>query len=329
MAFGNSAAGTAKYTASVAENVSGGTLEVPVTVSHLPGSPTTFEIEVLATGTAVEGADYRIGTKSVTFGPDDTTRTQNLTVTIVDDTDVEPGETIELRIAAADDPVDDLGDYYARGRNGSRATLTVTNDDIPLPGFDPDGSVTITDADTDITLAFAVPVKKDADGGDFSNADLANVLTLRTTDASGTALPFTATINPARTAITIDPTSALPDGAVYVAISNGYHDAVGNRGRAASVTFTVDSAAQSTDARLKALTGSTSTDGSDFSGTLDIGAFAVDDTAYAATVENAVTHVKLTPTANEAYATVRVGRRGSLAAVDSGEASGAIALEAG
>ncbi len=327
IAFGNSAAGTSTYTASVAENVSGGTLEVPVTVSHLPGSPTAFEIEVLAAGTAAEGADYRIATKSVTFGPDDSSKTQNLTVTIVDDADVEPGETIELRIAAADDPVDDLGDHYARNRNGSRATLTVTSDDIPLPAFEPDGSVTVTDAETDITLTFAVPVKKDADGGEFSGADLSNVLTLRT--GGGTALPFTATINQAGTAIMIDPASALPDGQVRVAISNGYYDAVGNRGRAASVTFTVDSAAQSTDARLKALTASSSTDGSAFSGTLDIGTFAVDDTEYAATVANAVTHVKLTPTANEAYATVRAGRRGSLAAVDSGEASGAIALDAG
>ncbi|MCY4393973.1 MAG: hypothetical protein OXC10_02430, partial [Rhodospirillaceae bacterium] len=257
IAFGGSAAATSAYTASVAEN--GGTLEVPVTVSHLPGSSTTFEVEVLATGTAGEGADYRIATKSVTFGPD-TSKTQNLTVTILNDADREPAETIVLRIAPADETVDDLGDYYARHASGSRATLTVTNDDVPLPGFGPDGSVTVTDAETDITLTFAVPVKKDADGGDFSGADLANVLTLRTTNASGTALPFTATINQARTAITIDPASSLPDGQVYAAISNGYHDAVGNRGRAASVTFTVDSAAQSTDARLKALTVSTSTD---------------------------------------------------------------------
>ncbi|MCY4555644.1 MAG: cadherin-like beta sandwich domain-containing protein, partial [Chloroflexi bacterium] len=176
IAFGNSAAGTSTYTASVAENVSGGTLEVPVTVSHLPGSPTTFEVEVLATGTAVEGADYRIGTKLVTFGPG-TSKTQNLTIAIVDDTNREPAETIELRIAAADNPVNDLGDYYARNARGSRATLTVTNDDIPLPGFAPDGSVTVTDADTDITLTFAVPVKKDTVGGDFSGADLSNVLT--------------------------------------------------------------------------------------------------------------------------------------------------------
>ena len=229
IAFGNSAAGTSTYTASVAEN--GGTLEVPVTVSHLPGSPTTFEVEVLATGTAVEGADYRIGTKSVTFGPG-TSKTQNLTIAIVDDTNREPAETIELRIAAADNPVNDLGDYYARNARGSRATLTVTNDDIPLPGFAPDGSVTVTDADTDITLTFAVPVKKDADGGDFSGADLSNVLTLRTTDASGTALPFTATINQARTAIA-DRSGVRPFRTVlvYAAISDGYHDAVGPPGQ--------------------------------------------------------------------------------------------------
>ena len=129
IAFGADPAGTLKYTASVDEDVTGGTLDVPVTVSHLPGSSTTFDIEVLATGTAIEGADYRIDTKSVTFGPTDKSKTKNLSVAITNDPAVEPAETIELRIAAADRPKDDLGDHYARDENGSRATLTIANDD--------------------------------------------------------------------------------------------------------------------------------------------------------------------------------------------------------
>ena len=131
IAFGSNAGGKSKYTASVDEDVTGGTLDVPVTVSHLPGSSTTFAIEVLATGTAAGGADYRIDTQSVTFGPTDNGRTKNLSVAIVDDPDSEPAETIELRIAAADRPRDDLGDHYARDENGSRATLTIANDDVP------------------------------------------------------------------------------------------------------------------------------------------------------------------------------------------------------
>ena len=82
VAFGTNAASTTEYTTSVAENVSGGTLNVPVTVSHLPVYATTFTIEVAETGTATAYADnanpgdYRIADKSVTFGPDDTGKTK-------------------------------------------------------------------------------------------------------------------------------------------------------------------------------------------------------------------------------------------------------------
>ena len=209
-------------------------------MNRLPGSPTTFDIEVLDTGTATAYVDYRIDTQSVTFGPTDTGRTKYLSIAITNDSAREPDETIELRIAAADQTVDDLGDHYARDANGSRATLTITNDDVPLPTFEPDGSAVVTNADTDITLTFAAAVKKDASGSDFANSDLQGVLTLKATDAGGTNIPFSATINPAGTVITINPNAALPDGAVHVAISNGYFDATGNPGSAASGSFTVD-----------------------------------------------------------------------------------------
>ena len=103
----------------------------------------------------------------------------------------------------------------------------------------------MTDADTDIVLSFTEAVKKDGSNNDFANADLAGILTLTTTDASGTALPFTATIDTAKTAITIDPDASLDDGVVYVAISDRYYDAAGNQGAMASATFTVDTTAPS------------------------------------------------------------------------------------
>ena len=98
-------------------------------------------------------------------------------------------------------------------------------------------------------------------------------------------------------------------------------------------TYTVTvtrQAAASTDATLSALTGNTSTDGSSFTGTLNIGTFASSTTSYTATVENTVTHVKLTPTVNDSDATVKVGKQGSsLTTVSSGSASSAIALAVG
>ncbi len=89
-------------------------------------------------------------------------------------------------------------------------------------------------------------------------------------------------------------------------------------------------AAQSTDATLSALTGATSTDGSSFSGSLTLDpAFASATTAYIATVANGVTHLKVTPTANESNATIEAGKGSTLAAVTSGSASSALALDVG
>ena len=148
VAFGRDAAGTARYTASVGEEAAGGAVDVPVTVSHLPGASTTFAVEVIG-GTAAENTDYQMSRKWVTFGPTDTGRTKNIRVTIIDDPDVEPEETIELRIAAANRPVAALEDHYARDPNGSLATITIRSGDSDDDddGDDPPPSGPPTDDD--------------------------------------------------------------------------------------------------------------------------------------------------------------------------------------
>ena len=52
-------------------------------------------------------------------------------------------------------------------------------------------------------------------------------------------------------------------------------------------------------------------------------------TGYTATVANTITHAKLTPTANHASATIQVGKGSTLANVNSGQDSDAIALDVG
>ena len=90
-----------------------------------------------------------------------------------------------------------------------------------------------------------------------------------------------------------------------------------------------DSGQHAVPLTLSALTGSTSTDGTAFTGTLDLGTFATETTSYTATVAYAVTDVKLAPTASAAGTTVKVGKGSSLAAVTSGSTSAAIALDVG
>ena len=360
IAFGADAAATVKYAASVAED--GGTLNVPVTVSHLPASSTAFAVEVLDTGTAVENTDYSIAMKTVTFGPTDTDRTKNVSVAITDDSVLAPDKTIELKIAAADSPANDLGDHYARDANGALATVTIANDEPPpaptvlvvteghakldlswtaptlpsgvsLAGYDlhytsapasgngsvaddaavqtgaqataaggwldashsgtdpeheitgldndteyrlrvraanaagasawltgtgtpeeedttaptvefnPANGATVTDADTNIVLTFSEAIRKDASDTELVNADLSSILTLKTNNVSGTPILHAATINEAKTAITINPSSSLDEGAVYVAVSDEYYDEAGNQGAVATATFTVDTTA--------------------------------------------------------------------------------------
>ena len=102
-----------------------------------------------------------------------------------------------------------------------------------------DGRVTTTSS-TNITLTFNQAIRKDSSGTELVNADLSNILTLAETDENGTAIPYSATINSAKTIITIDPSSDLPDGDVYVAISDNWYNADSSKGEAANATFTVD-----------------------------------------------------------------------------------------
>ena len=90
--------------------------------------------------------------------------------------------------------------------------------------------------------------------------------------------------------------------------------------------------ALSCDATLSGLTGTTSSDGTNFNaGALNIGTFSWRTTSYSASVANSITHVKLTPTVNHAQATVgvRKGDTGGFTSVTSGSASDAIALDVG
>ncbi|MDA7969639.1 MAG: fibronectin type III domain-containing protein [Gammaproteobacteria bacterium] len=135
IAFGENAAATFSYTATAAE--ADGTLNVPVTISAPPGEATTFYVDdITAAGGASKGAggDYTIASNQLAFPAqaNQAARTQNLVITLNDDSLFEGDEKITLRLRAADDPVDDLGDYYARN-NAAVAHITITSADPPLP----------------------------------------------------------------------------------------------------------------------------------------------------------------------------------------------------
>ena len=102
-------------------------------------------------------------------------------------------------------------------------------------------------------------------------------------------------------------------------------------GNTVTVTLTEGQQSQSSDAKLSGLTASSSTSAGGTFSSLNIGTFSSTTTSYTATVANARTHVKLTPTANHSAASIswRKGATGSFTPVTSGSATTAIALDEG
>ena len=141
------------------------------------------------------------------------------------------------------------GHYYdAAGNRGTLAGFTFTvasasSDTVaPTVRFFPENSATIADSTQNITLLFSEPIKKDGSGGALADADLSGILTLKAGSSTGTDIPHTATISADKMRITLDPTAPLSDGAVYVAVSNGYYDAAAaaNQGIAVHAVFAVE-----------------------------------------------------------------------------------------
>ncbi len=148
---------TTKRLYSVAENVTGGTMTVPIAISNNPQSDTTFNVTVETGGTATEYAsaqspgDFRIQTKSVTFGPA-RSRLQHLTIAITNDTLSEENQTIELKIS--DSTIGSIGALYARDNNGRLARVTITDNDPPAA---PSG-LSLTAGAQKLTASWSKPV---------------------------------------------------------------------------------------------------------------------------------------------------------------------------
>ena len=137
IAFGTDAAATAAYAGSVGEKDFSVSVNVPVTVNRLPNVDTVFGVEVLDVGSRAASeyvsssapGDFRVATKSVTFGPS-SALTQNVVVSVTGDNTVEWPETISLRLVAADDPRDDLGDWFVRHSLSRTATVTINDEEV-------------------------------------------------------------------------------------------------------------------------------------------------------------------------------------------------------
>ena len=134
------------------------------------------------------------------------------------------------------------GYFDAHGNRGAAANATFSVDTTApaAPTFSPADGARVGNAGRNITLTFTEAIRKDANGGEFDTSGLEAILTLKRTDGSGADIDFSAALGTDGTVITIDPDADLAEGAVHVAVTNGYYDAAGNQGTAASATFTLD-----------------------------------------------------------------------------------------
>ena len=217
IAFGRVYTTTAKQTFSVAENVTSGTINVPIIVSHLPGTATTFNVTVETGGTATEytnaqnPGDFRIQTMSVTFPNTGTNRIQNLTIAITNDTFLENNQTIELKIS---DSASGLGTHYDRHASGRLAKVTITDDEQT-------GAKVAFGTNVDSTSNYTASVDEDVTGNTLNVPVILNRIPESSIDIPVAVL--TTSTNPATEgtdfsittkSVTFGPTDTLSSGTV-------------------------------------------------------------------------------------------------------------------
>lgn len=151
------------------------------------------------------------------------------------ETGLNPGDIVYYRIKAIGDNVLYLDSLYA-----TTSAQTENTGDVSTPTFtfNPVNASSTHPINKPMTITANEPIRN-ADGSEITDANVADVITLKQTNSGGTDITFTATINGSKTIITITPTTQYgASQLVYVAI----HDVEDNDGNEivspSSITFT-------------------------------------------------------------------------------------------
>ena len=310
---------------------------VTVTISDGdPSTPDLCDLRVHAS-TSASGAFTAVGLTPL-FSPGTTSYTATvandkthvkLTPTVADNesTVTVAGTTVSSGAASG---------AIALSVGANAITVQVTAQDETMKDY----TVTITRQSSNANLSALTASSATSSGGTYSSLTLAPSFSAGTTS-------YTATVADARTHAKLTPTVADTGKATVtvagtvvtsgsasaaIALSVGANAitvrVTAQDGTTRDYTVTITrQAVQSSNANLSALTASTSTSsaGTFTALTLTPSTFAATTTSYTATVANARTHVKLTPTVADNESTVTVAGT----TVSSGAASGAIALSVG
>jgi len=120
---------------------------------------------------------------------------------------------------------------------GSHAFGTVVDTTAPTFTAVPDSGDTEVSINALIVLTFNEAIRN-IDDSEITDANVASLLTLKETDASGTSVAFTATIDAAKKVITATPDAALKINQVYYGAIVPVEDTAGNATAMAAMTFT-------------------------------------------------------------------------------------------
>ena len=151
-----------------------------------------------------------------------------ITIDLVNDISSE--QTVYVAIGAT------VEDSYGNAITATSATFTAA-DKLP-PSVEIEAVITASIAvNSDITFTFSEAVRN-LDDSALTDDNVGSLMTLKDTDANGTHIPFVATINSAKTIITLNPVNNFTSGqTVYVAIGATVEDVADNVIPASSKTF--------------------------------------------------------------------------------------------
>ncbi|MBL6445905.1 Ig-like domain-containing protein [Fulvivirga sp. 29W222] len=175
----------------LAEN--GGVATVTATLAAVSGRVITVDLAFSGTATG-GGTDYSVTGNSIVINPGVTSG--SIDITGVDDSNVEGGENIIVDINTVNNGTES---------GTQQVSASITDDDAPSVAFGvTSGTVAAASVAANITLTFSEAMQKSG-GSPLTDSDLAAMLTLKYDNASGTDIPFTATIDGGKTIVTINP----------------------------------------------------------------------------------------------------------------------------
>jgi hypothetical protein len=128
-------------------------------------------------------------------------------------------------------------DYSNNSGAATSATFKTIDLTPPVITITPQNNAAYLVLTTPILIQFDEPVRN-LDNSELTNSNVGSLITLKTNDKNGTDVPFTATINAAKTIISVDAGRLTGQTTYYVAIGASVEDYSNNPSASANSTFT-------------------------------------------------------------------------------------------